>query len=76
MDKFATPVDPELIQRLPLPSHVSVYAGGKWRPGWLIGRVHEEEGWFGTVQYDGEDGTEVTAQLPAAQIAAADSLPA
>jgi len=76
MNEFATPGDPELIQRLALPSHVSVYADGKWRPGWLIGRVHEEEGWFGTVQYNGDDGTEVTAQLPAAQIAAPDTLSA
>lgn len=76
MDKFATPGEPELIQRLPLPSHVIVLVDGQWRPGWLIGRVHEDEGWFGTVQYDGDDGTEVTTQLPADRIAAADSLTA
>jgi hypothetical protein len=76
MDKFATPADPELIQRLPLPSHVFVLAGGTWRPGWLIGRVHEEDGWFGMVQYDDDEGTEVTTQVPAARIAAADTLTA
>lgn len=76
MDKFVTPADPELIQRLPLPSHVTVFAGGKWRPAWLIARVHDPDGWFGTVQFDDDEGTEVTTQLPADQIAAPDSLSA
>jgi hypothetical protein len=67
-------VDPETLRRLPLPAHVLVRAGGQWRRGWLIGRAHDpDRGWLGTVQYDGDDGVEITAELPADQVAAADT---
>jgi hypothetical protein len=70
MDEFES--DPELVPRLPLPSHVIVNADGKWRRGWLIGREHEASGWFGLVQYEADDGTERTEHLPADHIASAD----
>jgi hypothetical protein len=66
-------VDPQLTATLPLPSHVTVWALGSWRPGWLIGRSHEPGGWLGLVQYEDDGGTEVTAEVPAEQIAAADT---
>ncbi len=66
-------VDPQLTSTLPLPSHVTVWVGGRWRPGWLIGRSHEPDGWYGTVQYEDDSGNEVTEQVPAEQIAAADT---
>jgi len=66
-------VDPRLAVTLPLPSHVTVWAHGKWRPGWLIGRSHESTGWFGIVQYDDDAGTEITEPVAAEQIAAADT---
>jgi len=64
-------VDPALTATLPLPSHVTVWVGGRWRPGWLIARVHEPSGWIGTVQYDDDHGAEVTEQIAAEQIASA-----
>jgi hypothetical protein len=63
----------ELVSRLPLPSHVIVLVDGEWRPGWLIGREHEETGWTGLVQYEGDDGTEQTERLPADRIALPES---
>jgi len=64
-------VDPTTVTRLPLPSHVVVWADGCWRRGWLIGRSHEPGGWMGLVQYDDHRGDEVTEQIPAERIAAA-----
>lgn len=61
--------DTELVSRLPLPSHVVVLVDGQWRRGWLIGREHEDAGWTGTVQYEGDDGVERTERLPADRIA-------
>lgn len=55
--------DTELVSRLSLPSHVIVLADGQWRPAWLIGREHEETGWTGMVQYEGDDGIERTERL-------------
>jgi hypothetical protein len=67
-------VDPQTLRRLPLPSHVLVWASGQWRRGWLIGRALDpDRGWLGTVQYDRDDGVEVTAEVPADQVAAADT---
>jgi hypothetical protein len=63
----------EVVSRLPLPSHVVVLVDGQWRPGWLIGREHEETGWTGLVQYEGDDGTERTERLPADRIALPDA---
>lgn len=65
--------DTELVSRLSLPSHVVVQADGQWRRGWLIGREHEETGWIGVVQYEGDDGIERTERLPAARIALPES---
>ena len=65
-------VDPTTVTRLPLPSHVTVWAAGRWRRGWLIARSHEPTGWVGLVQYDDDHGVEVTEQIAAEQIAAAD----
>jgi hypothetical protein len=65
-------VDPALTATLPLPSHVTVWVDGRWRPGWLVGRSHEATGWIGVVQYDDDDsGREITAEVPAEQIASA-----
>jgi hypothetical protein len=64
-------LDPATIATLPLPSHVSVWADGRWRHGWLIGRSHELDGWIAHVQYDNDRGQEVTAEIPAERIAAA-----
>ncbi|GAB2566888.1 hypothetical protein [Kribbella endophytica] len=61
--------DTELVSSLPLPSHVVVQVDGAWRRGWLIGREHEDTGWTGTVQYEGDDGVERTERLPADRIA-------
>ena len=63
----------ELVSRLPLPSHVVVLVDDVWRRGWLIGREHEETGWTGLVQYEGDDGVERTERLPAARIALPES---
>jgi len=63
----------ELVSRLSLPSHVIVLADGRWRPAWLIGREHEETGWTGMVQYEGDDGIERTERLPADRIALPES---
>jgi hypothetical protein len=65
--------DTELVSRLSLPSHVIVQVDGRWRRGWLIGREHEETGWIGVVQYEGDDGTEHTDRLPADRIALPES---
>ena len=65
--------DTELVSRLSLPSHVVVQADGQWRRGWLIGREHEDTGWIGVVQYEGDDGIERTERLPAARIALPES---
>lgn len=65
--------DTELVSRLSLPSHVIVRVGEQWRRGWLIGREHEETGWIGVVQYEGDDGIERTERLPADQIALPES---
>ncbi|QNE20471.1 hypothetical protein F1D05_24360 [Kribbella qitaiheensis] len=65
--------DTELVSRLSLPSHVVVLVDGRWHPGWLIGREHEETGWTGMVQYEGDDGTEKTESLPADRIALPES---
>jgi hypothetical protein len=62
--------DTELVSRLPLPSHVVVEVNGAWRRAWLIGREHEDAGWTGMVQYEGDDGVERTERLPADRIAA------
>lgn len=62
---------PESVAELPLPSHVRVWVGGRWRRGWLIGRSHESDGWIGRVQYDDDRGHEVTEDLPAEHIAPA-----
>jgi hypothetical protein len=61
--------DTELVSRLPLPSHVVVQVNDRWYRGWLIGREHEETGWTGLVQYEGDDGNERTERLPADRIA-------
>src|SRR3954453_9086273 len=61
--------DTDLVSRLPLPSHVVVFADGQWRRGWLIGPEHEESGWTGLVQYEGDDGNELTERLPGHRIA-------
>jgi hypothetical protein len=61
--------DTELVSRLALPGHVIVLADGQWRRGWLIGREHEDTGWIGLVQYEGDDGIERTERLPADRIA-------
>jgi hypothetical protein len=61
----------DLVSRLPLPSHVVVFADGHWRRGWLIGRDHEESGWTGLVQYEDDEGQERTERLPAELIALA-----
>ena len=65
--------DTELVSRLSLPSHVVVHADGQWRRGWLIGREHEDAGWTGMVQYEGDDGVERTERLPADRIALPES---
>jgi hypothetical protein len=65
-------VDPATMTGLPLPSHITVWAAGRWRPGWLIARSHEPTGWVGLVQYDDDRGIEVTEEIAAEQIAAAD----
>ena len=65
--------DTELVSRLSLPGHVIVLADGQWRRGWLIGREHEETGWVGLVQYEGDDGVERTERLPADRIALPES---
>jgi hypothetical protein len=52
---------------------VIVLADGQWRPAWLIGREHEETGWTGMVQYEGDDGIERTERLPADRIALPES---
>jgi hypothetical protein len=65
--------DTELVSRLPLPSHVVVQVDGVWHRGWLIGREHEDEGWTGMVQYEGDDGVERTERLPADRIALPES---
>jgi hypothetical protein len=61
--------DTELVSSLPLPSHVVVQVDGVWHRGWLIGREHEDTGWTGMVQYEGDDGVERTERLPADRIA-------
>ncbi|TDW95408.1 hypothetical protein EV137_2748 [Kribbella pratensis] len=66
---------PCTVGRLPLPSHVLVWADDCWRRAWLIGRSHEDVGWMGLVQYDDHRGNEVTRQMPAELIAAADCRP-
>jgi hypothetical protein len=70
MDAFES--DPELVSRLPLPSHVIVHVDDDWRHGWLIGREYEHSGWMCLVQYEADDGTERTERLPAAQLACPD----
>jgi hypothetical protein len=65
--------DTELVSRLSLPSHVIVQVDGQWRRGWLIGREHEDTGWIGVVQYEGDDGIEHTDRLPADLIALPES---
>lgn len=65
-------VDPTTLARLPLPSHVTVWADGRWRRAWLIGRSHEPDGWLGQVQYDDDQGREVTEEIPADHIAPAE----
>ncbi|GAB2648165.1 hypothetical protein [Kribbella swartbergensis] len=65
-------VDPRTVTKLPLPSHVTVLVDGRWRRGWLIGRSHEPGGWVGYVQYDDDQGREVTAEIPADHIAPAE----
>ena len=65
--------DTDLVSRLSLPSHVIVLADDQWRPAWLIGREHEETGWTGMVQYEGDDGIERTERLPADRIALPES---
>lgn len=65
--------DTELVSRLSLPSHVIVLVDGQWLPAWLIGREHEETGWTGMVQYEGDDGIERTERLPADRIALPES---
>jgi hypothetical protein len=64
-----TTVDPSIVAKLPLPSHVTVWADGRWRRGWLIARSHEPTGWIGLVQYDNDHGTEVTEYVTADRIA-------
>ncbi|GAA1133482.1 hypothetical protein GCM10009630_34580 [Kribbella jejuensis] len=64
-------MDPALVARLPLPSHVTVRVDGRSRRGWLIGSSHEPTGWIGRVQYDDDCGQEVTAEIPAEQISPA-----
>jgi hypothetical protein len=65
-------VDPRTLAKLPLPSHVVVWAACRWRRGWLIGRSHEPSGWMGLVQYDNDTGDEVTEQIAAEHIAPAE----
>jgi len=65
-------VDAGQITKLPLPSHVIVWVDGRRRRGWLIGRSHEPAGWMGLVQYDDDQGREVTGQIPAEYIDSAD----
>jgi hypothetical protein len=65
--------DTELVSRLSLPSHVVVQVDGRWYRGCWIGRETEETGWTGTVQYEGDDGTERTERLPAYRIALPES---
>jgi len=66
-------VNPALLTRLKLPAHVLVWAAGRWRRGWVVARDHEIGGWVGMVQYDNDEGVELTEWLPADRIAAADS---
>jgi hypothetical protein len=70
MDAFES--DPELVSRLPLPSHVIVRVDDDWRHAWLIGREHEPSGWMCLIQYEADDGTERTECLPANQLACPD----
>ncbi len=65
--------DTELVSRLSLPSHVVVQVDEQWRRGWLIGREHEDTGWIGVVQYEGDDGIERTERLAADRIALPES---
>jgi hypothetical protein len=67
-----TTVDPSVVAKLPLPSHVAVWADGRWRRGWLIARAHEPAGWIGLVQYDNDHATEVTEYITADRIARPD----
>jgi hypothetical protein len=66
-------VDPTVALTLALPGHVAVWAGGRWRPGWLVARGHEQSGWVGLVQYADDDDREVTEEVPAERITAADT---
>ncbi len=65
-------VDPVVLTRLELPAHVTVWAVDRWRRGWVVARDRQPGGWMGLVQYDTDDGTEVTEWLPAERIATAE----
>jgi len=65
-------LDPSVIARLPLPSRVAVWVEGRWRRAWIIARSHEPSGWVGVVQFY-DRGREVTAEVPAERISAAET---
>jgi hypothetical protein len=71
-DQPRVSVDPVVLTRLALPAHVTVWALGRWRRGWVIGRDRQPGGWLGLVQYDSDDAVEVTEWLPAERIASAE----